>query len=665
MGKILNEDTVIQRARFLYNKVNGQEGVMVRNKNRYENNGMIRRSLWEPNLPPSVFSTPAKGSNGVQTQLNIIKSIVDTLVSKVSEAAVRPYFNAINGEYDTHQLIKQIQNYFDVWFDEQHALPKATDCFRDACLFSKGIMYIDAENQSLSRVQPWMYCIDPSEHEAGAVSEVEINYGRYTPLAKFKNSIENKKLLKDLEEDNHIIGQYDIYYDLYQGYKYELFNGNLIRDPLPLDYTQYGGLYRRPFVEMFYSRPLIGYFPPSLADDLYTIQREIDELSKRIDLATRNAIIGMILVPEGNGFKASDIENGIGIYPYQASVDGARPEILTPSPISSEFIELLNSYIERAYELAGISQISAMSKIPSNVESGKMLDSIENAESDRFNTQLQQFTHFLIDCSRVAIDCFPKDKPIISKKTDGEKLTWGDLQDKRDLYEVQFTPASVLSKNPEEKINIINSLAQQNLISKGMITDLLQIPDLESVESSISASYHYCQKIIDNAIKSEDYDYSPTVNLQMLLEEITKQLNIMLANGDNEKYITRIRKLLQKVFDDIQGLAIFNKPVQPPQNQPFEPLRDYGMDAGQIKSLMDIIQSVVSGSLPIASAIPLVTTAFPKIDQKLLGSMFQPLDNNQSNVQPNTQPNTQPNIPPNPQPIAQSNTVPQSTGQVR
>ena len=631
----LDEGDAVNRAKHLYHLVNGQEGVMVRNRNRYENNGVVRRSLWEPMNPPTAFMSPAKGTNGIQTQLNIIKSAIDTLTSKVSEAAVRPYFNSIGGDYDTRQLVVDVQKFCDVWFDEQHGIPKSTLCFRDACAYSKGIMYVDPESQSLGRIEPWMYSINPGEYDAGTITEVALNYGRYVPLAKFKEYIDNRKLKKMLDDDPHCYGKYDIYWDLYNGYKYEMFDGLFIHDPLKLDYEIYGGLYRRPFVEIWYNRPMTGYFPPSLADDLYPIQRQIDEVVKRLDVATRNAIIGMVFIPEGAGFKASTIENGYATYPYQPSIDGAKPEVVTPEPIASGWVELLRQYIAWAYEIAGISQVSAASKIPTNVESGKMLDSLENTESERFNMQLQQFTHFGIDCMRVAIDCFPKDKPIIEKITSGKKLTWGMVRDKRNLYEIQFTPASVLSKNPEEKINQINSLAQSGLIDNGMIADLLQIPDLERAETTASASYHYCQKIIADAVKDEDFDYSETVDLEMLLRESIKQLNVMYANGDKEEYCDRVKRLMIDVIGKIEGLGVLDKPTPPPQ--PFEPLREYALDAGQVSALKDLSIAVRDGQIPSGTAIAIVTAAYPKIPQELLNSMFTSIEKSSNIPQNNPQ----------------------------
>jgi hypothetical protein len=335
----------------------------------------------------------------------------------------------------------------------------------------------------------------------------------------------------------------------------------------------------------------------------------------------------MVLIPEGAGFKASDIENGYHIYPWQPTVDGAKPEFMTPPPLDMAWVTILKYFIEQSYEIAGISQVSAASKVPSNVESGKMLDSIENVESERFNMQLQQFTHFLIDCSRVAIDCFPKDKSIIEKKTDGDKLTWGKVRQSRALYEIQFTPASILSKNPEEKINQISSLAAQGIIDKGLIADLLQIPDLERAETSVSASYHYCQKIIRNAVKDEDYDYFEGVDLLTLLREANKTLNVMHANGDKEEYANRVLKLMEKVMVDIQGLALITKPSPPPTPpQPFEPLKDYNFSGDQIQAINAIIMLVRDKQIPPGTGIAVMTACFPKIPPPLLNSMFTPLE---------------------------------------
>ena len=50
---------------------------------------------------------------GSRPSLNVIKSCVDTLVSKISQSKVRPFFNVVNGNWKDLQAAKQAQQYFD------------------------------------------------------------------------------------------------------------------------------------------------------------------------------------------------------------------------------------------------------------------------------------------------------------------------------------------------------------------------------------------------------------------------------------------------------------------------------------------------------------------------------------------------------------------------
>jgi hypothetical protein len=110
----------------------------------------------------------------------------------------------------------------------------------------------------------------------------------------------------------------------------------------------------------------------------------------------------------------------------------------------------------------------------------------------------------------------------------------------------------------------------------------------------------------------------------MLLRECIKELNVMYANGDKPEYTNRVKKLMHTVLEKIQGLAVLQKP-QPPQT-PFEPLRDYNFDAGQIKALQDLTIAVGAKQLPPGTAIAIASAAFPKIPPPLLNSMFTPLE---------------------------------------
>ena len=126
-------------------QVSAREGKYIRNMNRYANNGARREDLWTPYVWPQGYVTAAMGTDGVQTQFNFTKSAVDTFVSKISGANVRPYVLPIAGDYDTGRIAQSLQHYFDVWLDEQHAYPKSVMCMRDAAIFEYGVAGLDTD----------------------------------------------------------------------------------------------------------------------------------------------------------------------------------------------------------------------------------------------------------------------------------------------------------------------------------------------------------------------------------------------------------------------------------------------------------------------------------------------------------------------------------------
>ena len=76
-------------------------------------------------------------------QENVIRSCIDTLVSKISSQKVRPFINTVNGSFRDMQIAKQAQDYFDAVFDEQNVNKTVSDAFRDSCIFDKGVIYIN------------------------------------------------------------------------------------------------------------------------------------------------------------------------------------------------------------------------------------------------------------------------------------------------------------------------------------------------------------------------------------------------------------------------------------------------------------------------------------------------------------------------------------------
>jgi hypothetical protein len=370
---ILDREKLGERINTLYGYCSPHESKYVIYNAQYMWNGVRRDELWNPRSPVIRLDQPARNVEGFQTQINVIKSIVDTITSKISQAATRPHFSTINGSYDSRQTAKTLQQNFDVWFDEQHAQPKATQCFKYSAVDDHGIMHVNAETKSLEIVKPWEYNIDPIEIDTGAVTHCQW-FRKHVPLAKFRETLEKKELIDKLDKDPQLEGEYTVYWDLYHGYKYELFDRELIRDPVMIDYETYGGLYRRPFVEMGYTKPLKGYFSSSLVGDLIPLQRQVNALVTRMDSATRKACLGMIFTDAlGGGVKPSVINNDYTVYECKGE---RAPTVINPPAINNQFVEMFKMYVDEMYNMAGVPKLDAQAKAPSNLDSGKALETM-------------------------------------------------------------------------------------------------------------------------------------------------------------------------------------------------------------------------------------------------------------------------------------------------
>ena len=612
-------EKVQEDVRHLYAQLSAREGKYVRNMNRYMNNGVRRESLWTVNTAPQAYVTPAQGVDGTQTQINLIKSCIDSVTSRISQANVRPFLTPVNGNFDTTDAVLTAQHFFDIWMDEQHAYPKSVMCFRDAGTYDIGVMYVNPLSKGIQRIAPWEYFVDPAEYYHGAVSRAMV-LKKFYPIASIVQYSDNKDLKRMFDEDPHQQDEYATYYDLYGGECWQFYGSRQIGAPIKLDFEQYGGLYRRPFVEMFYTKPMRGFYSVSLADDLYPIQKQVDELVRRLDNASRKAVLNMIMVPNGSGLKASNLENGVTAYQYNPGPDGGQPSVLTPPAINPQFLELLSMYMDKAYQMAGISQLSAQSKKPAGLNSGKALQTMEDIESDRFNTQLQQFTHFLVDVARVAIDVFPAGDQILPKDIGRGKLSWGDLRKQRDLFSIQFSAASSLSKDPEEKRNEIQFLIDMGRIEKGDVSRFYQLPDLEGAYTLAGSANEYVERIISNAIKTGDIDYGQTIDLQLLKSKALAKLNQLNAADDDAIYIDRLTELLYRVMEDIKNIGKLMAPEQapPPPPQPSA----LALDAGQITALSALATAVAQG-MPPASARAIAALSFPNADPKALDAVIQ------------------------------------------
>ena len=474
-------------------------------------------------------------------QINIIKSCIDTLTSKIAQSKVRPFFNTQNGTFKDIQTVKQAQAFFDLYYDLQNVNKKVSEAFRDACIFEKGVIYIDPLTKEISKALPWQVYVRPAEVTYGKITRV------YYERKDYPTTLLDNKLVSKAKAENYDYVSYGIYYDTFNHIKATLINGAVVETET---YTPD----KVPFIFLHYCSPIIGDTSQSIVDMLNSIQLEIDNLMMKIKDASQLNPALTFCVPKGSGVKTSQLNNRVGqILEYNTTpnMTSSPVTVATPAFIDGQYMQLVEQLKQSAYELVGISQLSAMSTKPTGLNSGVALSTMENIESDRFETQLNQVIRAYVDIAKTCIEVFPEEDTILPEDNQRLSIKWKDIVEESNKMVVQFSAADSLSKDPSTKLQQLQMLAQTGIIPQTRIAQFMELPDIQSGYSLSNNAINAVLTCINDCIEKDIFEVPDYIPFLMLKEEIINtQLSLKAAasaENDNSKDIAKLTKLYEAV----------------------------------------------------------------------------------------------------------------------
>lgn len=495
-------------------------------------------------------------------EINVVKSTIDTLTSKIAESKVRPFFNCVNGSFKDILIVKQAQQYFDLFYDLINANKTVSNAFRDACIFDTGWIYIDPVTRTVRRALPWHVHFRPAEMTYGKLTRIYYEQPSF-PVSLLPDDVINDKNNKEALKNYEFI-TYGVYYDTFNHVKVIYISEINYVNIQDFDSDVL------PFVYLHYNSPIMGDTSESIVDMLNSIQLEIDNLMTKISDASQLNAANTYFLPEGSSIKASQLSNRIGnvvTYKPTSNMTTSPVTVSTPAFINDQYMVTVEKLKQTAYEMVGISQLSAMSTKPTGLDSGIALQSMENIESDRFETQLNQVIRAYVDISKACIACFPQNEDILPENKVRRSIKWGDIVSESKNMTIQYSGADALSKDPSEKLKQLQMLAQAGVIPSSRIAQFIEIPDLQSGYSLTNNAINAVMTIIEKCINNDVFDVPEFIPFMMLKEEIINtQLSLYAANPDlNTDDIEKLNKLYasvedkerewQETIDNINGAA--------------------------------------------------------------------------------------------------------------
>ena len=480
------------------------------------------------------FYNAGNAENTSMIQENVIRSCIDTLGSKIASQKVTPFFNTVNGTFREIQVVKAAQQFFDILYDELNVNKTVVQAFVDSCITDRGIIYVNKDNKNIERIQPWQFFFDPREYAYGQLTHCAFKKTDYpASLLTEKTDLQTVTLHEYWSIKEHI---HATYIEELNKVSFDKWDANIL-----------------PFAILRWSNPVKASSSTCVVDLLFGIQKQINYLLSQIKDASKSSFGIKYIVPTDSDVKINRLNNSNGEvieYTPQMTPNGVMPvQPVTPAFMDGQWFSALQQFKQDAYEMVGISQLSAMSQKPSGLNTGVGLQTMEDIESDRFETQLNSVIRVYVDIAKICMEVFNPLEEVLPSSIYRGHITWKDITEARNLMSIQFSSLDKISKDPVVKQQIISQWVNSGYISRAHAMQLMEVPDDTRGYSLMNNSLNAVMSVIDDCVEKDIYDVPIYIDTALLKEEITSTLLSLKAaqNPENEVDIQKLQRLMYNV----------------------------------------------------------------------------------------------------------------------
>lgn len=505
-------ESVFSKVKHLEQKQSYRSGDNLRHMRLYGNFEMMGLQAYQFSRSETSYGTQNR------VTLNVIQSMVDTVVSKITKSRPKATFLTDGGDWSMQSKAKKLTKFVEGQFYASDYYEVATQAFQDACIFGTGAIKIFRDGTSIKAERVFIdeIIIDDSESYYSA------------PRQMHQRKWVHRDVLKEMFPDKvGFIESAGKSQDFYSGpndnedmlmviESWHLPSGEGATDGKHAISLENATLYCEeytkkyfPFVFIRWGRRPLGFFGQGLAEQLAGLQLEINKILKTIQVSMHLTSVPKVFVEASSKVVTAHLNNKIGgIIKYV----GTKPSYESVSAIPQDLFMHLDRLYNRAFEIAGISQLSAQSSKPSGLDSGRALREFSDIESERFQTVGKRYQESFMQAAEVFIDLardIYSEEGALTMKVKGDKfletINWKDIDLEEDQYMMQVFPTSSLSSTPSGKLQDVQELLQAGLIGPEEGLKLLDFPDLKSYVDRKNAGLEDIEKMIELMIDEGEY----------------------------------------------------------------------------------------------------------------------------------------------------------------
>lgn len=502
--------------------------------------------------------------------LNVTKSAIDTVSSNLATNKTRPLFLTDEGDWTTRRRAEKLTRYMDGWFDEQ----KIYQLVGNRSLPVQGTfgtrvakLYIEDSKVKAEQTLPFEIIVDEVEGIYGRPHQMfqERNLYRDVLIEKFPK---HKALIEHCPGVEGDGGTSDMI-TIAEGWKLSP-NGKGGTHAICLEsVTLLKEDWDKPFFPFVFGRwstPFLGFYGEGIAEELIPLQIEINKVLRTIQHGQHLMCVPQVWLEHQSKVATGQISNQMGGVRYYI---GNQPLFLTPSAFPPEIYSHLWNLYQRAYDIVGVSQLSAAAQKPAGIQANSALRTLQDIESKRFMIAEEDNQQFYMDIAELAIeftaDIYEKDKKLSVKtrsRSFMEEIKWAEVRIEKNKYLMRSYPTNFLPSHPSGQLEKAQEAINAGFLGMEEALSLLDFPDVRSVTSRKTAPLEIIEKLIDRILDGKDYE-APDSYFNVRLAKEVAQMSYLKAKSGNapEGVLENLRTLV----DDCTDLVNKEKEAAMPQ----------------------------------------------------------------------------------------------------
>lgn len=546
-------------------------------------------------LSPTTYSARmAVGGNAGNVSFNVVKSCSDSYVSKLTKDKPKVSFVTSDGDKQTQDRAKGLERFCDGQLYELGFYEMTPSFVLDTCwagnAIAKFLKVGKGKNTkvAMERVQPHELLVDDAEGIYGKPRNMyQIRYiDRGVLSALYPQYVEQIRAAP--RHDRTMDAEA---YESLADYVLVRFAWHLPSTP-PKNGEKSDGRYtvaivgatledeewRRtdfPFVVLRRSQPLQGWWGPSLIEELRGIQREINVLLYKIQRHYHLIGVAHWFVAKGSVNKAK-LDNDLSIIEH---LPGQAPSVGGPNVIlAPEIYAHLDRLYQRAYELVGVSPMTASSSVPAQIQSGKAMQVLADVQSDRFMTNYRLYEAFVLNCVKQILTLARE----ISEENEGyavrafdsrrmAKVVFSEHWLEDEEYVLKMYPTNLLADEPSARMSQVQTLANAGWMEPQDAMRLLDYPDISANSADKNATYNAAQRMISKILEEGEFiGPDPVMQLSEAIPLFKAAVVKTIAvEGVDQERVEMLRRWLVQA-NDLQQSAAAPPPAAagPPASPP-------------------------------------------------------------------------------------------------